>query len=101
MTKSKSKLNILFVDDDKVALKMVKGILESAGYGVTVTMDPREALEKLTHYHFDLLISDANMPGGISGFDLVRTIRSQPRFGDLTIALLTGRREKQDIRQGL
>lgn len=92
---------VLFVDDDRVALKMVKSILESAGYLVTTTGDPRDALDRLEKEPFDLLISDANIPGGVSGFDLVKTVRSRMHFDKMAIALLTGRREKKDIQYGL
>jgi len=93
--------SVLFVDDDKVALKMVKTILESAGFIVTLSSDPRDALEQLARGNFDIFISDANMPGGISGFDLVKTIRSQKQYDKMAVALLTGRREKKDIKLGL
>jgi CheY-like chemotaxis protein len=94
-------IKILYVDDDRVALKMVKSILESAGYAVTTTTDPRDGLERMKTESFDLVISDANMPGGVSGFDMVRTIRSQMHFDKVAVALLTGRREKKDIQLGL
>jgi len=94
-------IQVLFVDDDRVTLKLVKGILEGAGYSVIAVADPREALDVLERENVDILISDANMPGGVSGFDLVRTIRTMYKFKDLPIALLTGRREKRDIQMGL
>jgi CheY-like chemotaxis protein len=93
--------HVLFVDDDRVSLKLVRGILEGAGYGVHTSTDPREALELMAKEKVDIVISDANMPGGISGFEFVRTIRMRPEFKDLPVALLTGRREKRDIQMGL
>lgn len=94
-------INILFVDDDKVTLKLVKEILESAGYSAVAVPDPRDALDHLEKETFDLVISDANMPGGVSGFDLVKTIRRNSKFASLPVALLTGRRDKKDIQMGL
>jgi len=91
----------LFVDDDRVTLKLVQGILEGAGYSVVAVADPREALEKMDREQVDLVITDANMPGGVSGFDVVRTIRTRPHLRNLPVALLTGRREKKDIQLGL
>jgi DNA-binding response OmpR family regulator len=92
---------ILFVDDDKITLKLVKGILEGAGYTALLASDPREALEILEKHTIDALITDANMPGGISGFDLVKTVKNRPEYKALPTALLTGRREKKDIAMGL
>src|SRR5438105_4750767 len=94
-------IQVLFVDDDRVTLKLVKGILEGAGYAVIICTDPREALDRMEREKVDVIISDANMPGGISGFDFVKTIRGRSEYRDLPVALLTGRREKRDIQMGL
>jgi CheY-like chemotaxis protein len=94
-------INILFIDDDKVTLKLVKDILESSGYSVVTTPDPRDGLDRLEREVFDLIITDANMPGGVSGFELIKTIRGKPKFAHLPIAMLTGRRDKKDIQLGL
>ncbi len=94
-------INILFVDDDKVTQKLVKGILNSAGYSVTTLSDPRDAFDRLNSEHFDIIITDANMPGGISGFDFIRTIRRTEKFSKIPVAMLTGRRDAKDIQLGL
>ena len=94
-------LNILVVDDDKMTLTLITEILEGAGYRVVATPHPHDAVEILNREVIDALVTDANMPGGISGFDLVKTIRKNPKFKDLPIAFLTGRREKKDIALGL
>jgi DNA-binding response OmpR family regulator len=94
-------VSVLFIDDDKVTLKMVRSILESAGYSVITTTDARDGLDRLEREPVDMIITDANIPGGISGFELVRTVRKHPKFANLPIAILTGRREKKDIEKGL
>ncbi|MDZ4676687.1 MAG: response regulator [Oligoflexia bacterium] len=93
--------NILFIDDDKVTLKLVKDILESSGYSVVTSTDPRDGLDKLEREVFDMVITDANMPGGVSGYELIKTIRGKPKFAHIPIAMLTGRRDKKDIQLGL
>ncbi|MCC6278288.1 MAG: response regulator transcription factor [Oligoflexia bacterium] len=92
--------NILFVDDDKVTLKMVESILTAAGYYVATTTDAMSVVERLEKEHFDLLITDANMPL-LSGFDLIRTIRMHEKLAHIPITLLTGRREKKDIQMAI
>src|ERR1700756_3638022 len=92
--------NVLVVDDDKDFLRVVQKVLEAGGYSVVVATDAMDALEQLAKEVFDLVLSDANMPGG-SGFDLVRTLRRHPLTSAIPIALLTGRREKQDVAKGL
>src|ERR1700722_3270049 len=92
--------NVLVVDDDKEFLRIVQKVLEAGGYSVVTTTDAMGALEILAREVFDLVLSDANMPGA-SGFDLVKTLRKHPLTASIPIALLTGRREKEDIARGL
>jgi DNA-binding response OmpR family regulator len=93
-------IRVLIVDDDKDFLKIVSAILDSAGYLVTTAQDAHDALEKIQQETFDVILSDANMPGP-SGFDLVKTIRSHSKLSGIAIALLTGRRDHRDIERGL
>jgi CheY-like chemotaxis protein len=90
----------LVVDDDRDFLKIVSKVLESAGYAVITSPDAHDAMEKIEQETFDIVLSDANMPGA-SGFDLVKTMRNNPRYADTAIALLTGRRDRKDIDRGL
>ncbi len=57
-------------------------------------------MEWLNSIDFDLLLSDANMPL-YSGFELVTTIRKNHRFNDLSIAMLTGLRERKDVERAV
>jgi CheY-like chemotaxis protein len=91
---------ILLVDDDGDVRRFVKKILERDGHQVVVVENGLTALNELNNEHYDLLLSDANMPQ-YSGFDLIKTIRLQAKHKDLLIAMLTGRREKQDIQMAI
>ncbi|HMN69434.1 MAG TPA: response regulator [Bdellovibrionales bacterium] len=91
---------ILVVDDDPDILKMADAILTSAGHTVFTAEDAMRAMDWLNHIQFDLLLSDANMPQ-YSGFELVATIRKDPKFVELSIAMLTGLRERKDVERAL
>jgi len=92
--------SVLVVDDDKDFLRIVQKVLETGGFSVVTTTDAMGAMEQLQREVFDLVLSDANMPGP-SGFDLVKTIRKTPGLASLTVALLTGRRDKEDVDRGM
>ncbi len=91
---------ILVVDDDTDILKMAETVLASAGHVVFTAEDAMRAMDWLNHIGFDLLLSDANMPH-YSGFELVKTVRSDSKFSDLSIAMLTGLRERKDVERAV
>ena len=91
---------ILLVDDDIDIRRLVKRILDSVGHSVVVVDNGLTALDELNANIYDLLISDANMPR-YSGFDLIRALKKQSRHRKLAIAMLTGRREVQDIQHAI
>ena len=91
---------VLVVDDDKDILKAVEQILAEVGHTVVSATSAMEAIEHLRLASFDMVLSDANMPMH-SGFDLVATLRKEPEWQKLSIAMLTGRREKKDIEKAI
>ncbi len=92
--------DILIVDDDVAILKFGEVLLGKFGYSVKTSDNVLDAIEKIKHNSFDLVLTDANMPR-FTGFDLVRTLRSEERFKDLPVAMLTGRKEKEDIKRAI
>ncbi len=91
---------ILVVDDDLDILKMAEAVLGQAGHTVFVAEDALRAIDWLNHIDFDLLLSDANMPH-YSGFELVSTLKKNDKFKDLSVAMLTGLRERKDVERAV
>lgn len=91
---------ILVVDDDPDILKMTEAVLGQAGHTVFVAEDALRAIDWLNQYGFDLMLSDANMPH-YSGFDLVNTVRNNEKFKDMSVAMLTGLRERKDVERAV
>jgi len=100
LTERASMAHLLIVDDDVFFLKMTRKILEFSGYSVAVAVDSSTAFEKLKKDNFDLILTDANMPGG-SGFDFVRKVKNDPATFEIPVAMLTGRRNREDVLKGL
>lgn len=88
--------HILVVDDDKDILNVVSKLLERKGHSVVTCIDPLDAVDRWNMEHFDLVLTDANMPH-INGFDLTKTFSKNARGLGTTIALLTARRDKKDV----
>lgn len=92
---------ILIVDDQRSVLLTLEGILTKEQHSVVSCMNSTDALENLTREHFDLLVTDAIMPGGSTGYALVRTLRGSEKWADLPVIMVTGKREKADVQRGM
>src|SRR5262245_64163545 len=64
---------ILIVDDEDSSRRLVKAILESAGYRVTAASSGEEALSSAESTSYAAIVSDLNMPG-MGGDELVRAL---------------------------
>ncbi|HET7704345.1 MAG TPA: response regulator [Candidatus Limnocylindrales bacterium] len=79
---------VLAVDDEAVALDLIRAALEPEGFHVVSTTSALAALEMLREQPFDLVISDVVMPE-LDGFELARRIKADPRTTRIPILLCT------------
>lgn len=85
--------SILIVDDEWTIREGLKRTVPWKEWGIEIigtATNGNEALEMLTQFHVDILLTDIRMPG-ISGLELIERCRSQ--FPDLMLVLLTGHDE--------
>lgn len=87
---------LLFADDDRALLKMLRSYFERKGYQVMTAAGGTEALEK-SALGPDLIVLDVNMPD-VNGLEVCRTIREAV---SCPILFLTARVEEQDRVNGL
>jgi PAS domain S-box-containing protein len=69
-----SGLKILFVDDEPDARGLVKRLLEECGAEVVTAESASQALELVTRYSPNLVISDVGMPE-VDGYEFLRKLR--------------------------
>ncbi len=91
---------VLLIDDDPDILLFSSKVLENAGHKIFKAKDADQAFDILQREELDLVISDANMPQ-ISGFEVVKHVKSFKKFKHIPIALLTSRREKTDVEKAI
>ncbi len=60
--KDNSLKRILIVDDAHSMLRLLTRILEDAGFDTDVASDGKQALDSLNTNHFDIVLTDINMP---------------------------------------
>ena len=91
---------ILVVDDDKQIARLIRSYLEQAGYQVVVAYDGETALHALRREAPDLVVLDLMLPDR-DGWDVTRTVRSDPALAATPIIMVTARVEDTDKIVGL
>jgi two-component system chemotaxis sensor kinase CheA len=91
---------ILVVEDSITSRMLLKGILESAGYDVTTAVDGIDAFTALRAEHFDLVVSDVEMPR-MNGFDLTARIRAERTLAEVPVVLVTALESREDRERGI
>jgi CheY-like chemotaxis protein/anti-sigma regulatory factor (Ser/Thr protein kinase) len=82
--------NILVIDDDPGDLRLVQKMLESNGkFQITLANGGRIGWEELIKNRPDAVILDLFMPD-LDGFTLLGNMRSNQKFADLPVIVLTG-----------
>lgn len=90
---------LLVADDDRDIRELVAFKLTSAGYDVTVAEDGLQALGNALDAAPALAVLDVMMPG-LSGLDVARQLRADPRTATVPIILLTARAQESDVEGG-
>lgn len=90
-------MQVLVVDDSRVARQQIRGVLDQLGVGVTLLSDGRQALDHLLQLHaagerpaqrYALVVSDIEMPA-MDGYTLTTEIRRHAGLADLFVLLHT------------
>lgn len=93
-------LRLLLAEDEPIQRRVLERRLGKAGYVVDTARNGEEALAKLMQEHYQILITDWDMPG-MDGATLCRRVREVNLPGYLYILLLTGHDSAADIVVGL
>ncbi|OPY75918.1 MAG: Gliding motility regulatory protein [Syntrophorhabdus sp. PtaU1.Bin058] len=96
----KEKKSILVVEDSITSRMLIKNILETFGYHVKTAVDGVDAVMQLKTEKFDLVVSDVDMPR-MNGFDLTAKIRSDKKFSELPVILVTALESRADRERGI
>ncbi len=91
---------ILVAEDSITSRMLLKGILESAGYNVATAVDGVDAFTLLRTEHFDLVVSDVDMPR-MNGFDLTAKIRADKKLSELPLVLVTALDSREHRERGI
>ncbi len=91
---------ILVVDDDEMVLMALDELLKPEGYEVHTVASGNEALQKLEHGAYDLIMTDVIMPE-MDGFELCKRIREKEKYREIPVVFLTAKTRDEDRVRGL
>jgi len=91
---------VLIVNDDQVALDLLRDLLEPEGYKVFAAQSAQRALEITATVKTDIIICDVVMPG-MDGMELCRRLKKDPNTSATPVLLLSAlRKEDAALREG-
>lgn len=82
---------VLVVDDEHGVRELLASALRRAGFNVRVASSGEIALKLISHAPPQAVLCDLMMPGGMSGFELIARVRSNPPTERLPIIVITGK----------
>ena len=91
---------ILVVEDNERNLKLLRDVLEYAGYDVRVARTAEEGITLAVSEPPDLVLMDLQLPG-IDGMEALRRLRESPRTADIPVVAVTAQAMKQDRERAL
>ncbi|WP_257310389.1 HD domain-containing phosphohydrolase [Geothrix fuzhouensis] len=97
-----SPIPILIVDDEADLRNLLVEALADEGYAAEGAEDGAQALKLVRQRHFPVIFTDLNMPGGLSGLELLRAIHEEdPRsLGILMTGYATTESAIQALKRG-
>ncbi len=91
---------VMIVEDDENIRNLVQVTLEGYSYNVVAFEKAEDALSFLATNDIDLAIFDWMLPG-MDGVEAIKKLRSEKRFADLPVIILTAKDKEVDLIKGL
>jgi signal transduction histidine kinase len=96
----RSPSRILVIDDDDHFRETVQWLLRKQGFQVFVAEDGKKGVWLAAQESPDLVLCDLVMPE-MDGYEVLVTLRQDPRLADIPLIFLTGQSEPGQVRQGM
>ena len=95
-----SKKKILLVEDDPFLIDIYSTKLKDAGFEVLVSDEGEEAIGKVKDENPDLVLLDIVLPE-IDGWEILRRIKSDEKFKNLKVIILSNLGQKEEVKKGM
>ncbi|HEU4682404.1 MAG TPA: response regulator [Gemmatimonadales bacterium] len=91
---------ILVAEDEKQIADMIAFKLTNGGHKVIQAQDGEQAVTLATRELPDLILLDVMMPG-LSGFEVLRRLKSDPALRSMPVIMVTAKGHERDVLNGL
>lgn len=92
-------VDILIVDDDKFAQKMIQRALSEDSFELRIAMNGEEGLDEARKKAPDIIVLDVEMPG-LSGYEVCNILRQEDGTVDVPIVFLSSHASLRERMQG-
>lgn len=86
---------IVVVDDNPNNLKVLRDMLQQAGFKVRASLDGATALRSINLVPPDLILLDIRMPG-MDGYEVCRELKANPNTADIPVIFISALLENKD-----
>ncbi len=91
-------LRILIIDDEPAIADNLAALLTAKGHKAATSLEGAEGVERVRKETFDLILLDVMLPR-MSGFDVCKLLRSDPKTMKLKIIMVTGLGRMGDVEE--
>ncbi|MFZ5709345.1 MAG: response regulator transcription factor [Pseudomonadota bacterium] len=100
MEREKPRARVLIVEDEDTIALALDYLMTREGYAHDRVADGAEALTRIRETRPDLVLLDVMLPG-VSGYDICRCVRTDPRLSGVKILMMTARGSAMERRKGM
>jgi two-component system sensor histidine kinase and response regulator WspE len=97
---ARTRKHVLVVEDSLTVRELERKLLEKRGYTVTVAVDGMDGWNALRSTHFDLVVTDIDMPR-MDGIELVALIKRDALLKTVPVMIVSYKDRDEDRRRGL
>ncbi len=87
---------ILIADDNPQGVELLEAYLSDTGHEIQTAADGEDTLRKVRQSQPDLILLDIMMPK-ISGFEVCKRLRADPKTRDIAVLMITGLDQPSDM----
>lgn len=100
MADAPHKPRILIADDNQTNVELVEAYLVDVDCDIGIAVDGKDTLDKVASFQPDLILLDVMMPK-LSGFEVCKKLKGDPKTSGIMILMVTALNELGDIERAV